>query len=449
MAILDLGLSITLNRELAKSTSENKSVKDLRDLTFSLECIYWSIGLAVSLLIVLLSGFVANHWVKAEHLPLPVVKQSVMLMGVVVAFQWPITLYNGGLIGLNKQVLNNIIIVIMSTLRAAGVLFILHFFSATLQSFFLWQAGLSFLFVFVLRWALWKEMPGRNILPQFSKKQLRLVWRFAAGMTGITLVTFFLMQVDKIIISKILPLTEFGYYMLAFNISTVVGLIVAPLSTTFFPRFANLIAKKKEDELKNTYNQACKIMSSFVFPVCFVLIFFMPEILQLWTHNITTTQQVSLIAQILVAGSLCNALMVIPYHLMLAFGQTRFTIYQNAIASILLVPMLFLLANQYGAVGAACVWLILNASYILISIPLIHRMYMKGELSRWYWNNTLLPMLPSLTTIFILNFFWNNFFPGSKMNWGILAFISLLTFVVSITSIIKPKLVIRALFNLK
>src|SRR5438105_2883085 len=94
MAILDLGLSTTLNRELAKYRSENRTVKDIRDLTFSLECIYWLIGIFICLLIVLLSGIISTHWVKVEHLQITDVKSAVVLMGSVIAFQWPISLYS-------------------------------------------------------------------------------------------------------------------------------------------------------------------------------------------------------------------------------------------------------------------------------------------------------------------------------------------------------------------
>ncbi|MGH2554016.1 MAG: lipopolysaccharide biosynthesis protein, partial [Chitinophagaceae bacterium] len=117
MAILDLGLSTTLNRELARYKGANIAVGDIRNLTFSLECIYWGIGLFISLIIILLAGPIASNWVNAENLSFSVVKQSIIYMGIVIAFQWPISMYGGGLTGLEKQVLNNTINVIMSTLR--------------------------------------------------------------------------------------------------------------------------------------------------------------------------------------------------------------------------------------------------------------------------------------------------------------------------------------------
>ena len=446
MALLDLGLSTTINRELAKFKSTKSDPGGARDLAFSLECVYWAIGLLICLLIISLSWFIANHWVKVEHLPLTVVKRSIMLMGAVIAFQWPISLYNGGLTGLDKQVLNNSITVVMSTLRAAGVIIILKYYSPTLEAFFLWQAALSLVFVITMRWAMWWSMPAKELKPKFSGNQLNNIWRFAAGMTGISLVTFFLMQIDKIVLSKILPLSQFGYYTLAFTIATSIGMIVGPISITFFPRFSGIIASGKEDELKSLYHQSCKLMATFIFPICFVLIFFIREILTIWTKNSVTTDSTYLMAQILIIGSMLNALMVMPYNLLIANGWTRFTIYQNIIAAIILVPLLFWWTSRYGAIGATFVWLSVNAGYVIISQPIMHRKILKTELLKWYWNDTIVPMIPPLIVVLVIKFGLAYFFPALKINLLLIGCIFAVTFMVSLLNMSDTRIFIRKTF---
>lgn len=432
LAVLDLGLSITLNRELAKLKSDNRSVKDIRDLTFSLERIYWLIGIIICALIFALSGLIANHWVNVESLSLSTVKRSVILMGVVFACQWPISLYSGGLTGLDKQIFNNVVTVIMTTLRAAGVIIILQFFSPTLQAFFLWQAAISFLYVIIIRWGLWNKIPAYLNKPKFSKEQIKIIWRFAAGMTGISFITFFIGQIDKIVLSKILPLSLFGYYTLAFTIANSISLIVSPVSLTFFPRLTHLVAINNNDELKRLYHQACQLMSTLIFPVCFVLLFFTKDILSIWTKNPVTAESTYLMAQILIVGSIFNSLMVMPYNLLLANGWTKFTIYQNSIAAIILVPMLFLWTHLYGAIGATFVWILVNAGYVFISQPLMHRRLLKNELKRWYINDTLLPMIPSLITVAIIKLSIRFFSPKLHLTFFLITCISFTTLAMSL-----------------
>ncbi len=450
MLILDLGLSTTLNRELAKFRAGNQSPADIRDLTFSLECIYWCVGLLISLSVVALSGFIAAHWVNAEKLSFPVVKQSVILMGIVMAFQWPISLYNGGLTGLEKQVLNNLIIVIMSTIRAVGVLAVLHFVSPTIQVFFIWQAVTSLLYVLIMRWGLWKELPRHHLKPRFSKDQVKVIWRFAAGMTGISIVTFFLSQADKIVLSKILPLSQFGYYSLAFSVSSSITLLTAPIIVAFFPRFAALSSRVLHDELIFTYHQACRLMAFFMFPFGFFLLFFMKNILLIWTRDMNTTENSFLLAQILIAGNMLNALMIVPYNLIIAGGWTKFAFIQNAIASIIIVPLLFWLTNMYGATGAACVWVLINAGYVLISQPIIHRRLLKTELVTWYWNDTLLPMLPSLMAFLIIKFSLKYFLPDLRLSFAALCCIFVIGFTLSIINMpVARTIFLRKLFQRK
>ena len=447
MALLDLGLSTTLNRELAKYAHESKSPKEIRDLTFSLECIYWCIGFFICCMVIVLSGLISLHWVKAEHLSVDTVKNSVMLMGGVFAFQWPISLYSGGLTGLERQVLNNIIMVVMTTLRAAGVLIILRYVSPTIEAFFIWQAGISCLYVLIIRWSFWSKMPKFNTNAVFSRVQIKTIWRFAAGMTGISVVSFFLAQIDKIVLSKILPLSQFGYYILAFSAAASINLFVSPISITFFPRFASLIASNRIIELRILYHQACKFIAAFIFPVFFVLVFFAEDILRIWTKNSVTTQNTYLLARILAAGCLMNSLMVIPYNLLIAYGRTKFTFYQNTIAAIILVPMLFLWTHWYGAIGATFVWVSVNAGYIVISQPIMHRSLLKGDLWRWYWNDTFLPMIPSFLIVVIIKYSLLHLFPDVQVNLWMLTCIFLGSFAISILTIPHVRMLIRRTFE--
>ena len=409
MTLLDLGLSTTINRELTKAVVEKKAADEIRSLVFTIEAIYWAIGLAIGIGVVLLAPLIAGHWVNAEHLPVATVTQAVRVMGIVMAFQWPISLYNGGLTGLERQVTDNILMITMTTIRSGGVILLLWLVSPTIEMFFIWQAAISFVYVMSMRFAVWHYLPKSVLRPQFSKGQLKMIWRFAAGMTGISITTFFLMQIDKILLSKILPLSQFAYYILAFTVASGINMVVAPINIAVFPRLTTFVAAKDNGGLVHAYHKACTLVASVVFPVGLVLIFFAQDILLIWTKNPTTVKNIILMVQILVTGSVLNSLMVVPYLLMLAKGETRYPFYQNIVASIILVPMLFWWVHLYGATGGTLVWLVVNTGYVIFSIPLIHKIFMKGQLAAWYFKDTLIPLLPSLITVLIIKMILNRY----------------------------------------
>ena len=115
LAILDLGLSGTLTREMARSKALNASSESICNLVYSLEIIYWGVGLLIGTSVFFLAPAIATSWVKAEHLSVAQITNSVMLMGGIIAFQWPQSIYTGGLMGLQKQIPYNIATVILST----------------------------------------------------------------------------------------------------------------------------------------------------------------------------------------------------------------------------------------------------------------------------------------------------------------------------------------------
>lgn len=424
--ILDLGLSITLNRELTKATVEKRDGAEIRSLVLTFEVIYWLIGLVTAAVIVLLAPLIATHWLHVQKIETGVVTHAVMLMGLVVAFQWPISLYNGGLMGLERQVTDNIIMVAMSTIRSAGVLLILWLVSPTISAFFMWQAVTSFLYVFTMRTGLWYYLPKSTGASKFSKQYLVQIWKFAAGVTGIGAISFFLTQIDKIVLSKMLPLSDFAYYTLAFTVANCFGMFVTPINIAIFPRLTAFVTAEDKTSLTLEYHRGCRIVASIIFPVGLVLIVFAKEVLLLWVKDPVTVAHSSLLVQIVVAGAVFNSLMVMPYLLMLAHGQTKFTIYQNTIASIILVPLLFWWVHLYGAVGGAFVWLSVNLGYVLFSIPLIHARWLKGGATTWYIRDTLIPLLPPLITISVLKVLLYNYMPHFKMNLISLMFLSLL-----------------------
>ena len=147
--LLDVGLGSALTREMARLSVLPHKEQEMHNLVRTLETLYWSIAVFVGIIVVSLSPFIANHWVKAGQLSIETIEQALLIMGFIMVFQMPIGFYSGGLMGLQKQVLLNVINVCMSTLRGFGAVLFLWLVSPTIQAFLLWQIGSSILNVFL------------------------------------------------------------------------------------------------------------------------------------------------------------------------------------------------------------------------------------------------------------------------------------------------------------
>ncbi|MHB8845789.1 MAG: oligosaccharide flippase family protein [Nitrospirota bacterium] len=399
LSILDMGLSATLNRALAQFASSPDSDQEARNLTRTFEVIYWVMGIFIGLFVFFLAPLIANAWVKAGDIPTATIQHALMIMGLIIAIQWPSSLYSGALTGLQRQVLMNGLRSTIATIQAVGAIFVLWLVSPTIYAYFVWQLVVSIVQTVIFAYAVWSVLPKTSIRPSFKKDLLVSNFRFAAGMAGISVVVTILTQMDKIVLSKVLPLQTFGYYILAINVGSMLSYLVQPIATALFPKFAQLAAPHQEQELAIMYHKGCQFASLMVFPAALTLLLFSNAVLMFWLRDAATVQHTNGIVRIVVMGSILNAVMTLPYNLQLAHGWTSLSFYKNVIAVILLVPLLLVTVRIWGAQGAALVWVILNLGYFLIEIPIMHRLLLKNEMKKWYWHDIGMPFLASAAII--------------------------------------------------
>jgi O-antigen/teichoic acid export membrane protein len=397
-SLLDIGLSTTLNRELARA-SNSEELQRARDLVRTFEYIYWGMALLVGALVIGLAPLIAERWISAVQLDTATIRSAILIMGITLSVQWPISLYSGGLLGLQRPLVLNSIAIVAATLRGLGSVLVLLFIAPTVQAFFIWQIVVAGLQTSALGWFLWRSLPGSERRPQFQLPLLRSIWRFAAGMSAISVVSLLLMQLDKVVLSRLLSLELFGYYALATVVASGVNYISYPIFQTFFPGLAAAVARQDEAAVVRIYHQSCQAMALLVLPISCVLAFFAQEILAIWTHNPQTTQNTHGLVSILVAGMALNGLVSMPYALQLAYGWTKLALYQNGIGVVLLVPLLIILTQLYGAVGAATIWPLLNTGYMLISVPIMHGKFLPNELWPWYGQDIALPGVLTLLLV--------------------------------------------------
>ncbi len=399
--ILDMGLSSTLSRELARLSTSQASAQESRDLVRTLEFVYWGVGLFVSLALIGLAPIIAHHWIKTQGIPVETVQQAIMIMGLIVAVQWPVALYDGGLMGLQQQVLLNGVRITLATIQQGGAVLVLWLISPTITTYFTWQIFAGLAQVILLAYFLWKSLPATHAKSVFRTSLLRKNWKFAAGMMSISIMAILLTQADKIILSRMLPLAVFGYYTLAFNLANVLILLVNPVFSALFPKLSQLIMEKDHEKLVSEYyHKGCQVVSIIILPAACILAFFSHQILILWIHDPVIAHNSHLLLSLLVIGSSLNAVLTIPYTLQLAYGWTKLAFLKNVLAFIILVPLMIWLINIYGATGAAVVWIILNAAYFFIEIPVMHNRLLKRDMWHWYFSDVGKPLLVIFSIVF-------------------------------------------------
>jgi O-antigen/teichoic acid export membrane protein len=392
LALLDLGMTPTLSREMARFSAGNVPVQAIRDLLRSLEMIYIGLAVVVALALTVGARFIASHWLNLDALPVETVAGALSLLGLVVSLRFCEGIYRSGITGLQQQVWLNGLIIGSSIVRSIGALAVLAFVSPTIQAFFVWQGLVSLVSLSLLAMRLHRELPSAPERPRFSLAALKAVRGFAGGVFGVTICAMMLAQSDKLILSRLISLTDLGHYMLASTIATGLFLVGGPIVIAVGPALVRMTEAHDRELLAITYHKAAQLVAVALAPPALLMMVFPFGLLFAWTGDADLAQRTAPILALLAAGTLCNALYQVPYQLQVAAGWTAMTLGLFAAALALLVTAMLVVVPIGGATAAGGVWAVTNLLLLTIGMALVHRRLLPGELRHWLLSDTLAPL---------------------------------------------------------
>ena len=401
LSLVDAGMTPTMSREMARYTGGGHSAQSIRDLLRSLEICGACIALLYALLVWASSEWLAVNWLKAEKLPVETVAHALAIMGMVTALRMLEGFYRGAIFGLQKQVLFNIANTFIVTFRNLGAVLILAFASPTIQAYFVWQGLSSFLALLVFSLIVYRSLPVAERGGRFSAPELTKVWRFAAGILATSFLVLLLTQVDKLILSRLLSLESFGQYNLAATVANSLLILVGPITQAHYPKLTEMLSICDNNEASKVFHRGAQLISVIVGAAACVIFYFGDNLIVTWTANEEIGRNAGKILKVLTLGTLLNSFMHMPYMLQLAFGWSSFAAKINFVAVLFLIPAILILTPIYGAIGAAWVWVILNAGYVFIATHVMFKTIMPSEKGKWFIDDLFKPFLATFTTVSI------------------------------------------------
>lgn len=410
-SILDLGVAPTLNREFARASVVGREDDRLRDLLRTFEFFVWSVAIALAAASVALAP-AAGHWFLT-NLPASEVSNAVGLLGLGLAVQWPIGLYSGGLIGLQKQANLACVNVLAAAARSFGAIVVLIFVSDTIECLLIWQILMSAFHTAALAIILWRELPRRQRRARLRPALLRNLWGLALGMSGTTMVMVLTTQADKIILSKLLPLELFGYYMIAWSIAGRLGMLTDPVIDSVFPHMTEIASRSGVPAVRDAYRLGVQLMTLIVLPLSLTIAVFSPDISLLWTFGAPYSKTVADVLTPLILGIALISLMDVPMVLQWAIGKSHLILWAKLCGVSVLIPAIALLSYFYGVTAGAWAWPVVNAGLLIFTLPIIHRHAFNG--AQWWYMRDLLPPLVGIVAVLLLwrvaepaslSFFW-------------------------------------------
>lgn len=392
VTVIDLGLSYTLNLEMARFSAGRGAADELHGLLGATQWLYAGIGLLMALLIWAAAPYLAEHWLQVSGLSQEVVQISLRLLGLNLVLRWAGQIYRSAIQGLQRQVWLAEFTVASTLLRSAGTVSLLVWGGGGVVAFFVWQLVVTAAELGVLVGRLHGWMPARAAEPRASLAPLRKVWRFAGSVLVTNLCAALMTQFDKLILSRALPLEEFGYYTFAFTLGTAVAVFTTPIFQAASPRLTVDIASGDTSRLIATYRKACQTMAAIVLPLAAVMICHAHALVYAWSGDAQLAERSAALAALFVAAYALNSMVHIPAALALSHGWSAWAMISNLLACVLVVPGMLIGLAYFGAVGVALANLGLNVLYFVVAVWFLHRRYLVGQWRAWFWRDSLVPM---------------------------------------------------------
>jgi O-antigen/teichoic acid export membrane protein len=417
--LLDIGLTPTMARETARFRGGATDALNYRRLVRALEGVFLLVALVGGAAMFAASGYIAREWLQASHLPISEVQTAIQLMAIIIAMRWMCGLYRGAISGSERLVWLGGYNSMIATLRFVGVLPVLMFVGVTPTIFFSFQFGIALIeFAGLLFYAyrLFPVVPRGKTLP-WEWAPLKPVLKFSLTIAFTSSVWILVTQTDKLVLSKIIPLADYGYFTLAVLVASGVMVISGPISGAIMPRMAKLEAEGDHAGLIRVYRQATQLVAVIAGAASITVAFYAEPLLWVWTGDRFLAQQAAPVLILYALGNGILAVAAFPYYLQYAKGDLRLHLIGNAIFVVLLVPAIIWAASQYGGVGAGYVWLGMNLLSFVAWLPLVHHKFEPGLNMKWYVQDIMLIFLP----VIMVGYGLSALLPLSDNRWKLLA----------------------------
>jgi len=201
---------------------------------------------------------------------------------------------------------------------------------------------------------------------RFDKDIAWDMFHFGKYVLGGAILTFLMMNLDNILIGKILGITMLGYYAIARNLANFLALyFIRQIGVVMYPAYSEI--QNDREAIIRVLFKMTRMISIIVFPFAFGLFIFAPEILVLIFGEkwLPATNVLRVLAWSALFKSIGSAI----WPIFLAKGQSKINFTVNSISTGIFFIFVIPLTIQFGLVGTSLA--VLASSVISLSIGIV------------------------------------------------------------------------------
>jgi len=366
LGLLDAGTSQALTREVAlRMTGDASGMRRAAALLAGFERIYWAFAILAALITAALADVLAANWLNLADLPEASGRLAIYGAAAIFAAQFPGSVYRSVLSGGQAQgALNAVVVAGVIARHGGGVLIVTLW--PTLPAYLGWQVAMALAETGVRAVLAWHCVGGNRRETGWNAREMRQVFPLVAQLTGAVFMGALTAQMDKIVLSRMLHIEQFGYYAIASALAMGVLQFIHPVFNAALPRVVQLHAEPAA--LRRFNFKIATFVTLLIVSAALVFLLAGRQLLDLWLRNAGVAAAVYPPLSILLAGTALNALYNIGYINWLSKGKTGKILLVNAVSLVFSIALLPTFVAWQGLPGAALGWVTINAVGLLLSL---------------------------------------------------------------------------------
>ncbi len=412
LSTFDLGMSPYLQREIAKFTKNKDIDEEFRKVIQVISIYFVFIIVTINILAFPFSELIINYWFSLdawEVLPIIQVEQSIKLIFLTSSLLVLVNLFKFGLTGCHYHYWLNIFLIIISLLRYIGSILLISIFDGTIVDFFIYQAFVALISVVVMGFKFYQQLPEKVYLVQdlnisFFKKVFSNTTKIAA-LSILWIVTY---QLDKVLLSKTLPLVEYGYFSLITILCAGIIMIAGPIKRAIQPTISIMFLSDGISKSIDLYRKASHLITIISSSLVITLCLYSVPIALFWTKDLTASLWIADRLYLFVIGAGLASIQSILLALQESRGDLKLQIKLNTIFLIIQIPLMLFGVLFYGVVGIGMAWMFTRIFSFIISLYFIHNSYDKNLNKNWFFKDFLPVILIQVFIAFILSKYLTN-----------------------------------------
>ena len=366
----DWGINTAMVKYSAQYNSEN-NVERIRSIFFSGLTFEIIFGLALTILSISISGFLAEVYQR------PAIAQLIQITSLFILAGALVNTATAAFTGMERMHLNSIMLVIQSIVKTTLIIGLVLLGLGTLGAVIGYSVAVLIAGIagVMLMYTIYKSLPKstKGKLEMMSTIRMMLKYGLPLSIGGI--LSGFLTQFYSNIMAVFVTVDALiGNYSLATNFVVLISFFATPVTTMLLPAFSKLNYRKESEVLKNVFQYSVKYAALIVVPVTvLVMALAQPAISTLFADSYN---QAHLFLALLSITYLFTALGSLSIgNLINSQGDTKTNLKMTLLTVGIGFPLSFVLVSQFGIVGLIVTTTIAGIPSLLWSLAFIKKRY--------------------------------------------------------------------------